>query len=61
VWQLFLTDAVFALLLGIAVITVARKASKAVDKALVVASAVVVLDSALRTAFFTFLRNQATI
>jgi diguanylate cyclase (GGDEF)-like protein len=54
VWQLFLTDAVFALLLGIAVFAVARRASRPVDKALVVASIVVVLDSLLRTVFFTF-------
>jgi hypothetical protein len=32
--QLFLTDAVFALLLGVAVIAVTRKASRPVDKAL---------------------------
>lgn len=57
--QLFLTDAVFALLLGVAVIAVTKNASRPVDKALVGASAVVVLDSVLRTAFFTFFTDSS--
>jgi diguanylate cyclase (GGDEF)-like protein len=59
VWQLFLTDTVFAMLLGTAVIATGRKASRAVDKALVVASGVVVLDSLLRTVFFTFFTQSS--
>lgn len=54
VFQLFLTDAGFAFLLGFAVCMVARRASRPVDIALVAASAVVVLDSVFRTMFFTF-------
>lgn len=59
VWQLFLTDAGFALLLGIAVLAVARRASRLIDIALVVASVIVVLDSVLRTAFFTFFTESS--
>jgi diguanylate cyclase (GGDEF)-like protein len=54
VYQLFLTDMGFAALLGLAVCMAARKASRPVDIALVVASAVVVLDSVSRATFFTF-------
>jgi diguanylate cyclase (GGDEF)-like protein len=59
IWQLFLTDAVFALLLGIAITAIGRNAFRAVDKALVVASVIVVLDSVLRTAFFTFFTESS--
>ncbi|MDW9928052.1 diguanylate cyclase [Sinorhizobium medicae] len=59
VYQLFLTDAAFAFLLGTAVLTVARRASRPVDIALVAASAVVVLDSVARTTFFTFFTTSS--
>lgn len=59
VYQLLLTDAGFALLLGLVVFVVARKASRPVDKALIAASAVVVLDSVVRTIFFTFFTTSS--
>lgn len=59
VYQLFLTDAGFAFLLGLAVFMVARRASRPVDIALVAASAVVVLDSVVRTTFFTFFTTSS--
>jgi len=57
--QLFLTDAGFALLLGWAVCVVARKASRPIDIALIVTTTVVVLDSVVRTVFFTFFTNSS--
>lgn len=59
VWQLFLTDAAFALLLGIAVVAVVRHAERRIDIALVAASGVVVVDSVLRTVFFTFFTDAS--
>lgn len=59
IWQLFLTDAAFALLLGIAVITVTPRASRRIDIGLVAASTIVVLDSVLRTVFFTFFTESS--
>ena len=59
VWQLFLTDAAFALLLGIAVVTVALRASRYIDIGLVAASMIVVFDSVLRTVFFTFFTESS--
>lgn len=59
VFQLFLTDAGFAILLGFAVCLVARKATRPVDIALVVASVVVVLDSVVRTGYFTFFADSS--
>lgn len=59
VWQLFLTDVGFALMLGMAVSAVARRAARRIDMALVAASGIVVLDSVLRTAFFTFFTDSS--
>ncbi|KQS75625.1 hypothetical protein ASG25_19930 [Rhizobium sp. Leaf384] len=59
VWQLFLTDAAFAVLLGIAVVTVVPRASRRIDIGLVAASTVVVFDSVLRTTFFTFFTESS--
>ncbi|WP_050578966.1 GGDEF domain-containing protein [Sinorhizobium medicae] len=59
VYQLFLTDAGFAFLLGLAVFMVAGRASRPVDIALVAASAVVVLDSVVRTTYFTFFTTSS--
>jgi len=57
--QLFLTDAGFAVLLGWSVCVVARKASRPIDKALIVTTSIVVLDSVIRTLFFTFFTNSS--
>lgn len=57
--QLFVTDIGFALLLGFAVLMVARRASRPVDVALVVAASIVVLDSVIRAVFFTFFTNMS--
>lgn len=58
-YQLFLTDFGFACLLGFAVCIVVRKASGTTDIALVVASTIVVLDTLVRTFFFTFFRETS--
>ncbi|TDW25623.1 hypothetical protein [Rhizobium gallicum] len=57
--QLFLTDAGFAFLLGMAVCFVWRKASRPIDVALVVTTVIVVLDSVVRTTFFTFFTTSS--
>jgi len=57
--QLFLTDAGFALLLGWAVTAVWRKARRPIDVALVVTTCIVVLDSVVRTVFFTFFTSSS--
>ncbi|MDK1376818.1 MULTISPECIES: GGDEF domain-containing protein [unclassified Sinorhizobium] len=59
VQQLFLTDVGFALLLGVAVLIVTRRASRPIDIALVVTSSIVVLDSLTRAVFFTFFTNSS--
>lgn len=59
VQQLFLTDVGFALLLGVVVWIVTRRASRPIDIALVVTSWVVVLDCLVRTIFFTFFTNSS--
>ena len=58
-YQLFLTDFGFACLLGFAICTVSRRTSGAMDIALVVTSAIVVLDTLARTFFFTFFRETS--
>ncbi|THK35590.1 diguanylate cyclase [Ensifer sp. MPMI2T] len=57
--QLFLTDVGFALLLGVAVWMVTRRASRPIDIALVVTSWIVVLDCLTRAIFFTFFTNSS--
>src|SRR5690606_13177266 len=52
--QLFLTDMAFAFLLGWAILRVWRQASSGIDKALVVTSCIVVMDSVSRATYFTF-------
>ncbi|MEY9785231.1 GGDEF domain-containing protein [Sinorhizobium fredii] len=59
VQQLFLTDVGFALLLGVAVWIVARRASRPIDIALVVTSSIVVLDCLIRAIFFTFFTTSS--
>ncbi len=57
--QLFLTDIGFAILFGAAVVSVARKASRPIDIALVVSTSIVVLDSVVRAVFFTFFHEMS--
>ncbi|WP_373413849.1 GGDEF domain-containing protein [Ensifer aridi] len=57
--QLFLTDISFALLLGVAVWMVTRRASRPIDIALVVTSWIVVLDCLARAIFFTFFTSSS--
>lgn len=57
--QLFLTDMAFAFLLGWAILRVRRQASSGIDKALVVTSFIVVLDSVSRATYFTFFTGSS--
>ena len=52
--QLFLTDFAFACMLGVATFSVASKARRSADIALVVTAALIVVDTLARTFFFTF-------
>ena len=53
VWQLFLTDMTFAVMLAVPVAAVARRARRPIDIALVIASGIVVADCVIRTSVFT--------
>ncbi|MBB4172095.1 GGDEF domain-containing protein [Rhizobium sp. BK538] len=59
VHQLFLTDAGFAFLLGWSICVVTGRASRAIDKALIATTWIVVLDCVVRTVFFTFFSNSS--
>ncbi len=59
VYQLFLTDMAFAFLLAWAIFRVWRRAASGVDKALVVTSCIVVLDSVSRATYFTFFTGSS--
>lgn len=57
--QLFLTDMAFAFLLGWAIVRVRRQAKAVIDKALVITSCIVVLDSVSRATYFTFFTGSS--
>ncbi|MBD9639856.1 GGDEF domain-containing protein [Ensifer sp. ENS07] len=57
--QLFLTDFAFACVFGVAVFSVASKARRAADIALVVTAALIVVDTLARTFFFTFFTESS--
>nr|CAD6420271.1 GGDEF domain-containing protein [Rhizobium sp. Q54] len=59
IFQLFLTDMAFAFLLGWAILRVRTQASSGIDKALVVTSFIVVLDSVSRATYFTFFTGSS--
>lgn len=59
IWQLFLTDIGFALLLGWAIFRVRRRASRAIDKLLIATSTIVVLDCVSRATYFTFFTGSS--
>lgn len=54
-WDLFLIEIVFALLIGMAIVTVAREAKQPADRSLVFAGLLLVLDCLVRAIAFTFL------
>lgn len=58
-YQLFLTDFAFACMLGIAICSVATKARRPADVALVITAALIVLDTLARTFFFTFFTESS--